>query len=565
VKNKILFISLAVVLALSVGLIGCTGEEEPIEGQPQGTVVIARASLAHETLLPWTGGAIEKNYMSGTIYEPLTLRDRDGEMLPCLATDWEMATNGTQWTVTLRDDVSFHDALGTDWGPMTSADVKYTFERLMGEDSISHIRSSLVGANGIDSIVTDGDYTVIFNTKAPNVAFMNTCTGPDMMGVVSKSYIETYGDEVAASNPVGTGPYVLDSHVAGSYIQLKAVDNWTGQWRMSQLVSGGADPEKYFHYLKFVVVPELSARVIGLLAGDYDIAEIGAEVVDQVEGQPGFVVLPDIEVLLGTDIIRFGGLDQLDTAVSPPRYDPTNPWADNTTVGDTTAGVLVRQAMNLAVNKTEMLATIYEGVGIPAVASMSIPDWLSTLTPYDCDPTEAEDLLDDAGYTRSAPEAVDRFSLTLIYDKRYSSEALALAVENYWEAVGIDVTLEYRQWADLRAAWAAGDLNTGYAWTHRTPPTSLDPMLAINMAFDPGAVLGDYSDAETEVLRQAIADELNLAQRTQYVKDLGAYSHDVATQIFVVGVYGPIGVSTDLAEPRDVFDLKEDIELVHRA
>jgi peptide/nickel transport system substrate-binding protein len=563
VKNRILFISLAVVLALSVGLIGCNGEE-PIEGQPQGTLTIARASLAHETFLPWTGGAIEKNYMSGTIYEPLTLRDRDGEMLPCLATDWELSTNGTQWTVTLRDDVTFHDAAGTDWGPMTSEDVKYTFERLMGEDSISHIRGSLVGSNGIDSIVTDGDDTVIFNMKAPNVAFMNTCTGPDMMGVVCKSLFDTYGDEVAASNPVGTGPYVLDSHVVGSYILLKTVGNWTGQWRMSQLVSGGADPEKYFQYLKFMVVPELSARVIGLLAGDYDIAEIGSEVVDQVEGQPGYEVLPDIVALLATDIIRFGGLNQLDEYCEPPRYDPTNPWADNTTVGDTTAGVLVRQAMNLAVNKTEMLATIYEGTGIPAVASMSIPEWTSTLTPYDCDPAQAEDLLDDAGYTRSAPEAVDRFSMTLLYDERYSAADVALAVADYWEAVGIDVTLEQRVWTTLRADWSAGDLNTGYAWTHRTPPTSLDPMLAINMAFDPAAVLGDYSDDATEVLRDAIANELNLAQRTQYVKDLGEYVHDAATQVFLVGLYGPIGVSTDLAEPRDVFDLKEDLELVHR-
>jgi ABC-type transport system substrate-binding protein len=139
-----------------------------------------------------------------------------------------------------------------------------------------------------------------------------------------------------------------------------------------------------------------------------------------------------------------------------------------------------------------------------------------------------------------------------------------LAVADYWEAVGIDVTLEQRLWTTLRADWKDGNLNTGYAWTHRTPPTSLDPMLAINMAFDPTAVLGDYTDEETEVLREAIAEELDPAQRTQDVKDLGAYVHDAATQVFLVAVYGPIGVSTDLAEPRDVFDLKENIEQVHR-
>jgi peptide/nickel transport system substrate-binding protein len=558
--KKAFLVVLAVMLAISLGVVGCEPEPEPEPTGPQGTLVIARASLSHETFLPWTGGAIEKNYLSGTIYESLTLRDRDGGMLPSLATDWEISVGGLTWTVTLRDDVSFHDAAGNDWGNLTSEDVKYTFERLMGEDSISHIKGSLTGANGIDSIATNGDYEVIFNMKAPNVAFMNTCTGPDMMGVVCKAYFDEYSDEVAAANPVGTGPYVRDAHVVGGYIQLRAVDDYEDHWRMGTV----ADPTKYFKYLKFVVVPEQSARVIGLLSGDYDIVEIGSEVVDQIEGQPGVDVLPDIEVILATDIIRLGGLHELDEYCEPPRYDPSNPWADNSTVGDTTAGVLVRQAMNLAVNQAEMVATIYEGVGIPAVASMSIPEWMTTLTAYDYDPTEAETLLDNAGYPRSAPEAVDRFSITLIYDERYSAEFVALAVEDYWEAVGIDVTLEQRIWTTLRADWASGALTTGYAWTHRTPPTSLDPMLAINMAFDPGAVLGDYSDEETEDLRTAIAAELDPAQRTQYVKDLGEYAHDAATQIFLVAVYGPIGVSTELAEPRDVFDLKENIEQVHR-
>jgi len=565
-KKKVLLIALVLVLALSLGLIGCMGGEQEEEEEeeeptgPQGTLVIARASLSHETFLPWTGGAIEKNYLSGTIYESLTLRDRDGNMLPCLATDWDLSEDGKTWTVTLLDDISFHDAAGKDWGTMTSEDVKYTFERLMGEDSISHIKGSLTGGNGIESIDTDGDYTVIFHLKGPNVAFMNTCTGPDMNGVVCKAYLDQYGDEVAASNPVGTGPYVRYQHVVGGYIQLQAIDDYENHWRMG----GVSAPTKYFEYIKFVVVPEVSARVIGLLAGDYDMVEIGAEVVNQVEGQPGFAVLPDIEVILATDVIRFGGLDKLDTKCVPPRYDPTNPWADETVVGDITAGVLVRRAMNLAIDKEEMVNTIYEGVGIPAVASMSIPEWMTTLEPYDFDPELAENLLDDAGYPRSAPGAVDRFSMTLIADERYSAEIVSLAVADYWEAVGIDVTIENWLWSTLRPAWAAGDLNTGYAWTHRTPPTSLDPMLAINMAFDPAAVLGDYSDEETEALRTAIAEELNPAQRTQYVEDLGEYAHDAATQIFLVAVYGPIGVSTELAEPRDVFDLKENIEQIHR-
>jgi ABC-type transport system substrate-binding protein len=565
VKNKVFLVLLALVLAISVGIVGCTTppaeeEEEEEPTGPQGTLVLARASLAHETCLPWTGGAIEKNYLSGTIYESLTLRDREGKMLDCLATDWNLSADGKTWTVTLQPGVTFHDAAGNDWGILTSADVKYTFERLMGADSVSHIKSTLTGTNGIASIDTDGDYKVIFHMKAANVAFMNTCTGPDMMGVVCKAYFDQYGNEVAAANPVGTGPYVKYEHVVGGHITLRAIDDFENHWRMGSV----SDATKYFEYIKFMVVPEISARVIGLLSGEFDVAEIASEVVDQVEGQPGVEILPDIEVILATDIVRLGGLNKLDQAVSPPRYDSTNPWADETVVGDTTAGVLVRRAMNLAIDKEELADTIYEGTGIPAVASMSIPEWMTTLTPYEYNRAQAETLLDQAGYPRSAPGAKDRFSIKLIADERYSAKPVALAVESYWEAAGIDVTIEEWVWSALRAAWAAGTLNHGYGWMHRTPPSSLDPALALNMAFDPKAVIGDYTDATTESLRTAIMGEVNPTKRTQYVKDFGAYVNDVATQIFLVGIYGPMGISTELAEPRDVFDLKENIEQIHR-
>jgi len=552
VKNRILLISLAVVLAISLGVVGCTTEPEPEVPGPEGTLVIARASLAHETFLPWTGGAIEKNYLSGTIYESLTIRDREANVLPCIATDWEMAEDGTSWTVTLREGVQFHEG----WGELTSEDVKYTFERIMGEDSISHIKGGLQGT--IDSIETAGNHTVIFHLNAPDIAFIKTYTSPDMMGVVCKRYLEQYGDEVAASNPIGTGPYVLDEHVVGAHIILRAIDDYENHWRMGTV----SDITKYFEYLKFMILSDTSARVLGLVTGEIHMADIGVEVVDQIVAAEGVSVIPDIEFLAATDIIRLGGLHKLDTHV-PSRYDTTNPWSDDSAVGgyEYTAGALVRQAMNLAIDKEAIVESIYEGVGSPAPASMSIPEWTTTLDAYPYNPALAETLMDDAGY----PE-VDgvRFSITIIEDGRYSHSFNALAVESYWEAVGIDVTIETWAWPTVRAAWAAGELNVGKAWCHRTPPSSGDPAIAINMAFDPAAVLGDYSDETTEALRTAMLTELDPDERTDILKDFGAHVNDVATQVFLVSVLGPLGVSDLLDEPRDAFDLKENIEQIHR-
>jgi ABC-type transport system substrate-binding protein len=542
--------------------------------------------LAKETFLPWTGGAIEKNYLSGTIYESLTLRDREANVLPCLATDWSMSADGKTWTVTIRQGVPFHDAAGNTYGNVTAADVKYTFERLASNGnntaptypaSVSHIAGGLqgdLGSNITAAIEVVGNYTVVFHLAKADIAFMKSYSGPDMMGVVCKSYIAKYGDAVAAATPVGTGPYVLDSHVIGAYIQLRAIDDWAQHWRMGAV----SDPLKYFQYIKFLIVPDESVRAMGLINGDYQMVEISPTTVDQVMGAPGCTVLPDIEYVLATDVIRLGGLNQLDKYAHVPadavaRYDSTRPWANPTVIGTKTAGQLVRQALNLAVNKQEMVNTIYEGVGKPAPASMSIPEWLTTLTPYGYDKAQAETLLDQAGYPRSAPGAKDRFSVTLLADERYSDKLVALAVESYWEAVGIDVTVQDWLWTTLRSTWqkggsTEGNLSTGatnYAWCHRTPPSTGDPALAIDMAFDPGATLGDYTEAAEEALRVAMKTETDPNMRTVKLKALGAYVNAQATQVFLVSVYGPIGVSTTLAEPRDVFDLKENTELIHRA
>jgi ABC-type transport system substrate-binding protein len=586
VKRKILFIALALVLALSLGLVACTGEEEE-EGGPTGTVVIARASLAGETFLPWSGGAIEKNYLSGTIYESLTMRTQDSTPTACIATAWSMSVDGKNWTFTIRQGIPFHDAAGNTYGNLTAADVKYTFERLASNGantwpyyavSKSHIAGGLqgdLGTNVTAQIEVVDDSTIVFHLVKVDIAFDKTFTGPDMMGVVCKSYVVAHGDEVAASNPVGTGPYVKDSQVVGSYIKLRVIDDWATHWRFGPLTA--ADPTKYFRYIKFAIVPNDSVRAQGLINNDYQMVEIPPTVVPQVVADNNCAVYPDITYVAATDIIRLGGLDQLDSYVHQPadpvaRYSASRPWADNTTVGNKTAGQLVRQALNLAINKTALLDTIYEGVGAVAAASMSIPEWVSTLTPYPYDPTLAATYLSSAGYGSG-------FNVTLYADERYSEHLLALAVQSYWNAIGVTTTVVDTTWANLGLAWQKGGNTSGnlavdptnptnpdynYAWCHRTPPSSGDPALAINMAFDPAASKGDYSEATEDALRLSMLGELNPALRTQKLKDLGAYVNAQATQVFIVSVYGPIGVRKTLAEPRNVFDLKENPELIHR-
>jgi ABC-type transport system substrate-binding protein len=610
VKNKILFISLAVVLALSVGLVGCGGTTTPPwpTNAPQGTLTIERASLGTtETFLPWTCAAIEKNYMSGTIYESLTMRGVNADVTWCLATNAVMSADGKNWTVTIRQGVPFHDSAGNLYGNVTAEDVKYTFERLASNGtnvnfyststqypakvyptSISNIAGGLrgdLGSNVSAAIEVVGTDTVIFHLVVPDIRFMQTYTGPDMCGVVKKSYVDAWGDLVASQNPVGTGPYVVDSHLPGNYIQLEVVHfdslNWTNHWRYGPLTA--SDPTKYFRYIKFKKQATLSTRVNDLLSGAADYVEI-----DYTVTLTGNNTVQDtITFTKSTDVIRLGGLDQLDTSASPARYDPTNPWANSTVIRPSdisingitynyTAGTLVRKALNYAINKTALIEAVYShGAGGAAVAtaSMSLTEWAG-LPAYTFNATLAESLLDEAGYPRSAPNATDRFTITLLDDGRYSHYLNAELIKDMWKAVGINVIRESTTWQVLRPRWALGygkpnNIVTGYGWMHRTPPASGDPAMAVNMAFDPSAVIGDYSESNEDALRVALLTDTSEAQRANDILYFGQYVNDQAAQVFLVSTYTLVGVSNALnvAGTRstiNVFDLDENPELIHR-
>ena len=103
----------------------------------------------------------------------------------------------------------------------------------------------------------------------------------------------------------------------GAHIILRTIEDEAHHWRI--------DP--YFKYLKFMLLPDLSARVIGLLAGEIHFSDIGAEVASQIEEGEGVSILNQHEYQAATDIIRLGGLNKLDPEGA--QYDPTNPWTDD--------------------------------------------------------------------------------------------------------------------------------------------------------------------------------------------------------------------------------------------
>ncbi len=116
-----------------------------------------------------------------------------------LAEDWETSKDGLTWTFKLRKGVQWHHG----YGEFTSADVKYSIERVMDPELGSTSRENF---KQVDKIETPDSYTVIIHLKQPDPAFLQSICGP---AIVKKEAIED-NEKSGEIRPIGTGPFMFE-------------------------------------------------------------------------------------------------------------------------------------------------------------------------------------------------------------------------------------------------------------------------------------------------------------------------------------------------------------------
>jgi peptide/nickel transport system substrate-binding protein len=155
------------------------------------------------------------------IYQHLFELKPGGAPVPSLATGCKSNANQTVWTCTLRQGVKFSNG-----DPFTSADVKWTFDRVNAIKDPSGIYSLL---SNLASVTTSGDYSVTFNLKnsaSTWIQFLTTGAGEIVDHKVYPADKIVANSDV--SNLVGTGPYKLDKFTAGQQAVFTPNPNYTG-------------------------------------------------------------------------------------------------------------------------------------------------------------------------------------------------------------------------------------------------------------------------------------------------------------------------------------------------
>lgn len=329
------------------------------------------------------------------VYETLVGQDAKGGLVPKLAVSWRQV-DPTTLEFKLRRGVKFHNG-----EPLTGASVKYTLESMVAPDTKSPKRAFLAE---IDHVKVVDDHTVHLITKRPTRALLRTLTyyGAIMPAKVSQEL----GDKMG-STAHGTGPYRLVEYVPGQRFVIEANPDYWG-------------PKPKITKITYRLVPEDSTRVAMLESGQaVMVNNLPVDMIKRIEGARELRVDSAVTartVYLGIKTTR------------GPLKDPR-----------------VRQALNYAVNKQEIIDTILGGRGQVANSPIAplVQFYDSSIKAYPYDPARARQLLKEAGVATGTSLKIGVPTGRYLMDRQIGE-----AVVGYLQAVGFNVQLETPEWGN---------------------------------------------------------------------------------------------------------------------
>ncbi|MFJ9391177.1 ABC transporter substrate-binding protein [Nocardioides sp. NPDC101246] len=229
---------------LAAGLAGCgSGGDESADAN--GTLVFG-ISADPAQMVPWTATSTQSIQVLSQIYSPLINTDADGVPEAGLAELPEISEDGKTYTFTIQDGVTFGD--GSD---LDSADVKYTYEKIIDPASSASSASYFASVAGIEA---PDPQTVVVTLKQPDASFVSGLTGVNTAIVPSD-----VDPKSLESKPVGSGPYQFKSRTPNESITLtRNADYFAGE-------PGAATVE-------FRIIPDEQSMVSSLKTGSVDVA-----------------------------------------------------------------------------------------------------------------------------------------------------------------------------------------------------------------------------------------------------------------------------------------------------
>jgi peptide/nickel transport system substrate-binding protein len=386
--------TLAIPLLVTVFAISA-GCGSPSESKNPDTLVIAW-DPAPANLDSRVGADISSGRVADLVYAGLIQVGPTGDYHPDLAESWDTPDDRTI-VFRLRPGVTFHDGR-----PLTSRDVRFTFESLMSESFSSPKKSGYVTVSGIE---TPDDLTVVFELRETNAGIFDNLT----VGIVP------HGTDTALqrTKPIAAGPYRVTENLPDERLVLEAFEDY----------HGGAPP---IRRVVFRIIPDTTTRILELERGSVNLV---------------------INALPLESTRAFQGRDDLAVISAPgSRYEYIAFNLRNEHLAD----VRVRQAFAHAIDRERIVRDLLDGHATLAESMLPEGHWAypDSLPTYPFDPARAKALLDEAGLPDSDGDGpAMRFTITYRTSQDMEANQRAEMIQQMLAGVGIGVEIRSTEFA----------------------------------------------------------------------------------------------------------------------
>ena len=318
-----------------------TGETVSTQGEEKESVVIAMGPTSEPEagFDPAFGWGAGEHVHEPLIQSTLTVTNTDLTIGYDLATAYSVSEDGLTWEVTIRTDAMF-----TDGEPLTAEDVAFTYNTVKETSSVNDF-TMLDYAEAVD------ESTVVFHmTRAFSI-------WPYTMAVVGIVPEHAYDSATYGANPIGSGRYILKQWDRGQQVILEANPDYYGEAPKMKRVT--------------ILFMEEDAAFLAAQAGQVDLAYTSATYSN--------------EAVSGYRLEAYQSVDN--RGFNLPAIASGEETESGVAIGnDFTSDVLVRRALNIGVDRQEMIDNVLNGYGTPAYSVCDQMPWYNSTSQVEYDP-----------------------------------------------------------------------------------------------------------------------------------------------------------------------------------
>jgi len=361
-----------------------------------------------------------------------------GEILPWLATSWEVADDATRFDFTFRTDVTFSN------GEAFDATAFRTFLDgvvALGGKAIN-ASSYLDGYTGTE-VLADDRARVTFDS--PHASFLQELSTVNLAVLAPATYTSTSAEERCLGGIVGSGAYTLESFTPAQEVRLAVREDY--DWPAA---GSGHTGRAYLDEIVFRVVPEAGVRSGALRTGELDGINGVAREDELALSEAGYTVLSTNNP--GTVS------EYLTNNASPVLSDPA-----------------VRRAIQIGVDRQEIKDTLLlPRYNIATSILSSTTPYYSDLSEYIyTDQVEAAEILDEAGWVPGEDGIREkdglRLSVEVVNGQSGGTDREELVAQQL-KRIGVELTITNVSRAEMLAALDSGDYDfVPYGFTRADP------------------------------------------------------------------------------------------------